>query len=106
MVETNTDAANIGGLPDVFERYRVRAFIEPGMSATTKAAEALSDEAAASHAKDIVAQRGMRIILGHGAYADILFPALCVWYTATRHFFSRATRHKKCRRTSFRSARR
>jgi competence protein ComEC len=76
VVETNTDAANIGGLPNVFQRYRVQAFIEPGIAATTKAAQALHDEVAASHAKDIVAQPGMRLILGRGAYADILSPGV------------------------------
>ena len=76
VVETNPEAGNIGGLPDVFRRYHVRAFIEPGVSATTKAAQALADEAASSHTKDIVAERGTRIILGRGAYADILFPGV------------------------------
>ena len=76
VIETDSSAANIGGLPDVFQRYHVRAFVEPGAAATTKAAQALADEAAASHAEDLVAERGMRIVLGHGAYADILSPGV------------------------------
>jgi competence protein ComEC len=95
VIETNTDAANIGGLPDVFRRYHVRAFIEPGTPATTKAAQALRDEADASNAKDIVAKSGMRLIFGHGAYADIISPgAIRVVYGDTSFLFLNDAKQK------------
>lgn len=74
VVETHPDADHISGLIDVLERYHVGEFIEPGIPNTTKASQNLVAEVARKHPQDILARRGMRLILGGGAYADILFP--------------------------------
>lgn len=75
VVETHPDADHIGGLPGVFERYRVLAFLEPGIPNDTNAAAALVDAVAReSGIQTTLARKGQRIDLGGGAYADILFP--------------------------------
>lgn len=75
VVETHPDADHIGGLPDVFRMYRVSYFLEPGRASETSFYERLtasvSNEAGQ---KTILARRDMRIHLGDGAYADVLFP--------------------------------
>lgn len=75
ILETHPDRDHIGGLPAVLDRYRVAAFMEPGITDESAAASAL---AAAlqneSGVKHFIARRGMRIDLGSGAYADVLYP--------------------------------
>lgn len=76
VVETHPDADHITGLPSIFERYRIGAFMEPGRPDDTSTAEALL--AAVAHEKDLVhvlGRAGERVDLGGGAYADILSPA-------------------------------
>lgn len=75
VVATHPDADHIGGLPDVFRVYRVFYFVEPGRVGDTSFYERL-DASVVSEAgqKTILARRDMRIHLGDGAYADILFP--------------------------------
>ncbi len=76
VVATHPDADHISGLSDVFERYRVRYFLEPGVendtSATLRLKNAVSHE---SGVEALLARRGQRLNLGDGAYADILYPA-------------------------------
>jgi len=75
VVATHPDKDHIGGLPDVFANYEVAYFLEPGIPNDTNAARAL--EAAAHEEQGMtrtVARRGMRLDLGGGAYADILYP--------------------------------
>ena len=75
VVETHPDADHIGGLPAVFNRYQVGAFMEPGIPDSTNASAALAAAAGAEPGVDhIIARRGMRINLGGGAYADVLYP--------------------------------
>ncbi len=74
LVETHPDQDHIGGVPDVVGRYSVGKFLEPGIPNETKATVAAIAAIKKSGAKDIIARRGMRLILGGGAYADILFP--------------------------------
>lgn len=75
VVATHPDQDHIGGLPAVFDRYRVSTFMEPGIphatAATAAVMSAVEDEAVAAH---IIARRGMRILLGGGAYVDVLYP--------------------------------
>lgn len=75
VVETHPDQDHIAGLVDVLERYKVGVFIEPGVINDTPVSRALvsavSEEKGIEH---IIARRGMRLVLGGGAYADILFP--------------------------------
>ncbi|MDO8624217.1 MAG: MBL fold metallo-hydrolase [bacterium] len=75
IIETHPDKDHIGGLPDVFMNYEVKNFLEPGISNDTNAAAALAEAASAeSGVNHVIARRGMRLDLGGGAYADILYP--------------------------------
>lgn len=75
VVETHPDKDHIAGLTDVFARYRVPYFMSPGIPDKTAAPAGL--ESAVARERNVhvlVAKRGMRIHLGGGAYADVLYP--------------------------------
>ena len=75
VVATHPDADHIAGLADVFERYRIGAYLSPGMPNDTSQTKAL--ENAVMHetgVKSVLARRGMRVDLGRGVYLDIVFP--------------------------------
>jgi len=75
VVETHPDKDHIAGLTDVFERYRVSYFLSPGIPDDTQTAQGLAravEEEPGVH--QLIARRGMRIHLGGGAYADVLYP--------------------------------
>lgn len=75
VVETHPDADHIGGLPGVFRAYAVNSFMTPGIPNVTVQKAALEDAVANEMIlHPVVARRGMRILLGGGAYADVLFP--------------------------------
>lgn len=75
VIETHPDQDHIAGLVDVFERYEVGVFIEPGIENDTPASRALAAAVAEEKGiKQILARRGMRLVLGGGVYADVLFP--------------------------------
>jgi competence protein ComEC len=75
VVETHPDGDHVGGLPAVFSRYSVGAFMEPGIPDDTNAAAALAAAVSAEPGMEhLTARRGMRIDLGGGAYADVLYP--------------------------------
>lgn len=75
VVETHPDADHIGGLPGVFKGYEVKQFMEPGIVNLTNPTAALEDAVANEPIlHPIIARRGMRIMLGGGAYADVLYP--------------------------------
>ncbi len=74
VVETHPDQDHIGGIPDVLARYSVKDFLEPGIPNDTRAAQAVVAAVQHSSAKDILARSGMRLLLGGGAYADVLYP--------------------------------
>lgn len=78
VVATHPDQDHIGGLPDILNRYEVGTILEPGIDNTTRAWIAFVDATNAelqSGARHMLARRGMRITLGGGAYADLLYPA-------------------------------
>jgi competence protein ComEC len=75
LVETHPDKDHISGLADVLAQYQVSYFMSPGIPDTTAVFKRV--EAAVTAEPGIVrytARRGMRIHLGGGAYADVLFP--------------------------------
>lgn len=75
VVETHPDADHIGGLPSVFERYAVGKFMGPGIGNATNITDALISAIDTEPSlEQVLARRGMRIDLGGGAYADILYP--------------------------------
>lgn len=75
VIETHPDADHIGGLPGVFDRYRISYFLSPGVehstSDTLALAYALHHE---SGVTSMTARRGMRLDIGGSAYIDILYP--------------------------------
>lgn len=74
VVATHPDQDHIGGLSDVVNRYDVTLFLESGVLHDTPATNALDSALEKNEISKILATRGMRILLGGGAYADILFP--------------------------------
>ena len=74
VVATHPDADHIGGLPDVLSRYEADYYLSPGIAHDTSQAERLEAAIDAEGAAQIIAKRGMRIHLGGGAYADVLYP--------------------------------
>lgn len=75
VVATHPDADHIGGLPDVFKRYRAGLIVassvrdEEGVDA-----QAFEKAAGAEGAQRLVAERGQIIDLGSGVRLEILFP--------------------------------
>lgn len=75
VVETHPDQDHIAGLTDVFDRYRISYFLSPGIEGTTATAHGLEHAVSVEpDAHAFIARRGMRIHLGSGAYADVLYP--------------------------------
>lgn len=75
MVETHPDKDHIAGLAYVLDQYKVSYFMSPGIPNTTQAFVAVQDAVAhEAGIKTFTARRGMRIHLGGGAYADVLYP--------------------------------
>jgi competence protein ComEC len=74
VMETHPDKDHIAGLSDVFDRYDVKTFIEPGIQNDTSPTVSLMKAVQAEKPANVLARRGMRLLLGGGAYADILFP--------------------------------
>lgn len=74
VLATHPDLDHIGGLPDVFARYRVGTIFLPRVEGATADWEAALRAAHAEHAEEYFAQRGQIIDLGGGAYARVLFP--------------------------------
>ncbi|HEX2792758.1 MAG TPA: ComEC/Rec2 family competence protein [Candidatus Paceibacterota bacterium] len=75
VVATHPDADHIGGLADIFARYRVGTYLKSSVIHESSATDRL--DAASSQERGlatVVARAGMRIHLGGGAYADVLFP--------------------------------
>lgn len=75
VVATHPDQDHIGGLVDALKRYDVAVFMEPGVIHDTPVSRALASAVSEEkRVERILARRGMRLLLGDGAYADILFP--------------------------------
>lgn len=84
VVATHPDADHIEGLIDVFKRYHVLRYMEPGVENDTGVTHALLE--AVGKEKDVertLARRGQRILLGAGAYADVLYPDREVTHSET-----------------------
>ncbi len=75
IVETHPDKDHISGLADVLEQYSVDAFMSPGAKNDTNVfGRLMSDVEGESGIVTYTARAGMRIDLGDGAYADVLYP--------------------------------
>lgn len=73
VLATHEDADHIGGLPDVFERYKVATVIDTEQEGESTTARAFR-EAAVREGEVVSARRGMVYDLGGGAMLSILFP--------------------------------
>lgn len=75
IVETHPDADHIGGLRGVLQNYAVSAFLTSHIESDTKTVAGLLDAVQKEKGITVLdARRGMRLQLGGGAYADVLFP--------------------------------
>lgn len=74
VIATHPDADHIGGLPMVFERYRVANFMEPGVKGDTGVAREVEYRVEQEGGQNFLARRGQTIDLGGGAVLQILFP--------------------------------
>lgn len=75
LVATHPDKDHVAGLPDVLERYTVHTILAPGIFHKTAFAAAFEAAVRAEGtAVALTARRGIRIHLGGGAYADVLYP--------------------------------
>ncbi len=75
VVATHPHTDHIAGLPDIFERYHVSYFLSSGAGDhNTTAAGLMHAVSEEPDARALIARRGMRIHLGGGAYADVLYP--------------------------------
>lgn len=74
VLATHPDADHVGGLVDVFERYKVDTFIRTENESDTEVWQAV--QSAGEHEGAVVeyARRGQRYDLGDGVVAEILFP--------------------------------
>jgi competence protein ComEC len=75
VVATHPDKDHIAGLVEVLARYRVGSILESGVAHDTTFTDALEERVRVEpDATRLLARRGMRLHLGGGAYADVLFP--------------------------------
>lgn len=74
VIATHPDKDHIGGLPDVFKRYDIKTFIEPGVEHDTGTYESLLKAIETEKSKHIIAKQKMTISLGGGIVLQVLFP--------------------------------
>ncbi|XKT75247.1 MAG: ComEC/Rec2 family competence protein [Patescibacteria group bacterium UBA2103] len=73
VIGTHPDKDHIGGLVDVFDRYNVSYFLDPGVTNTTNVYTELM-ERVSDEGTYVVARKGMKVVLGTDVYIEILFP--------------------------------
>lgn len=71
---SHPDMDHIGGFPEVFARYDVAVALEPGTPSDNGVYEETRNRIGVEHATHIIAKAGMRIELGDGVTADVLYP--------------------------------
>ncbi|HYF13157.1 MAG TPA: MBL fold metallo-hydrolase [Candidatus Paceibacterota bacterium] len=74
LIGTHPDKDHIGGLIDVFERYDISVYIEPGITKDTLTAQTLLERVKEENIPSLIARRGMFLDLGGGAELHVLFP--------------------------------
>lgn len=74
VLATHPDSDHIGGLPEVFDRYEVGMFIEPGVVSDTNVYEMLEGKVVAEGLTPTLARRGMVVHLDSNVSFLILFP--------------------------------
>jgi competence protein ComEC len=74
VIGTHPDADHIGGLIDVFARYKTSLIVRSSVLGATATWNAFEKSAKAEGAQIVTAQRGQIIDLDDGAYLEVLFP--------------------------------
>ncbi len=74
IVATHPDKDHIAGLIDVFKRFEVSMYFDPGVNPSTGEYKTLLDMVEREGVRTTIARRGTKIVLGDGVYAEILFP--------------------------------
>lgn len=76
VLATHSDSDHIGGLPDVFDKYKISSFISNGDSSKTEIFKNLRNSISKENLKEIIISDKTRIVLDeeHGIYFDIIFP--------------------------------
>ena len=74
LVITNPDRDHYEGFIPLLDKYSTEVVLEPGTTNPNEAYKVLEDKIIYKKIPKILARRGQRIILGGGAYLEILFP--------------------------------
>lgn len=74
VLATHPDADHIGGLPEVFDRYEIELFIEPGVESKNFLDNELRSRVGKENAQTLLARAGQVIDFGDGARLEIIFP--------------------------------
>ncbi len=74
LMVSNPDKDHMGGFIDVLDSFRVASVIEPGTIGASAEYKTLEKKIDEEPAVRVVARRGQRILLGGGAYFEVLFP--------------------------------
>jgi competence protein ComEC len=74
IIESHPDSDHVGGFVDLLKRYKVDAFISPGIPKNNATINTLEQEVTTEHVPRYLARRGMWLDLGGGAKMQILAP--------------------------------
>lgn len=74
LMVSNPDKDHIAGLIDILNTYRVGALLIPGTKPDTEIYKSLIAVAESKGVKILLGRRGEKILMGGGAYLDVLFP--------------------------------
>ncbi len=74
VLATHPDMDHIGGLNDVFDKYKIDLFVEPGVESDSSIYQELKKRVGIEKYNYIEARRGMTIDFGDGVFFEILFP--------------------------------
>ncbi|MCE9628988.1 MAG: MBL fold metallo-hydrolase [Candidatus Vogelbacteria bacterium] len=74
VVATHPDADHIGGLYFVLDRFQIGALLESGVSADTQIYKRLESELITNQVPQILARRGMKVILDKDVTFTVLYP--------------------------------
>ncbi|MBI2120531.1 MAG: MBL fold metallo-hydrolase [Parcubacteria group bacterium] len=74
VIATHPDQDHIGGLPEVFKRYRVGVLFEPGISSDNGDYQAMEQAGEKTGVKKILARAGMKIHLDKNTTLEIFYP--------------------------------
>lgn len=74
VLATHPDQDHIGGLPDIFHRFKIKYFLDSGVFGTTATYKELEETVNDKKIEKIIARRGMKINLGGGVVLVVLFP--------------------------------